>query len=459
MKKYIGDRAFYRMTLTIILPIIVQNGITNFISLLDNVMVGRVGTEQMSGVAIANQLLFIFNLCIFGAVSGAGIFTAQFFGSGDHKGVRNTMFFKLLSCTLLTAGCIAILAAFGTPLISLYLKEDGGGSVENTLAYGMDYMRVMLFGLIPFSVTQCYASTMRECGETRLPMFASIAGTVVNLVFNYILIFGKFGAPMLGVTGAAIATVLSRIVEMLIVILAAHGNRRKFPFFRGLYTKSRLPLKLVWAIILKGTPLTANEVLWSVGMAFLMQNYSTRGLSVVAALNINSTATNFFSAVFFSMGNAIAIIVGQQLGASEFDRARDSARKLIFLGVSCSAAIAVIMAALSPFIPYVYNTTSFVRSTATSLLLCAALLMPLNSFSNNCYFTIRSGGKVFITFLFDSTFVWGISVPASYLLSRFTDLPIVPLYLCCQSLEMIKCIIGWIMVKKGIWVNNIISDK
>ena len=227
-RKFIGDKRFYLMVLGVAMPIMIQNGITNFVSLLDNIMVGQVGTEQMSGVAIVNQLLFIYNLCIFGGVSGAGIFTAQYFGQGNDEGVRNTFRFKLWIGVILTAAAITIFLGAHEPLIRLYLTGDQGSQDMNaTLAYGISYMKVMLVGLPPFLFVQLYASTLRECGETMLPMKAGITAVFVNLVFNYILIYGKFGAPQLGVVGAAVATVLSRYVEMAIVLIRTHGNKEK----------------------------------------------------------------------------------------------------------------------------------------------------------------------------------------------------------------------------------------
>ena len=163
------------MVLGVAMPIMIQNGITNFVSLLDNIMVGQVGTEQMSGVAITNQLLFIYNLCIFGGVSGAGIFTAQYFGQGNDEGVRNTFRFKLWIGVILTAAAITIFLGAHEPLIRLYLTGDQGSQDMNaTLAYGISYMKVMLVGLPPFLFVQLYASTLRECGETMLPMKAGI---------------------------------------------------------------------------------------------------------------------------------------------------------------------------------------------------------------------------------------------------------------------------------------------
>ena len=292
-RKFIGDKRFYLMVLGVAMPIMIQNGITNFVSLLDNIMVGQVGTEQMSGVAIVNQLLFIYNLCIFGGVSGAGIFTAQYFGQGNDEGVRNTFRFKLWIGVILTAAAITIFLGAHEPLIRLYLTGDQGSQDMNaTLAYGISYMKVMLVGLPPFLFVQLYASTLRECGETMLPMKAGITAVFVNLIFNYILIYGKFGAPQLGVVGAAVATVLSRYVEMAIVLIRTHGNKEKYRFTKHLYRTIRVPAALTKQILIKGTPLMLNETFWAGGVAILMQCYSVRGLNVVAAMNISNTISN-----------------------------------------------------------------------------------------------------------------------------------------------------------------------
>ena len=184
-KRYVGNKAFYRMVLGIAVPIMIQNGISNFVSMLDNIMVGNVSAEQMSGVSIVNQLIFVFNLMIFGAVSGAGIFGAQFYGSGDTKGVRDTFRFKLLSCGLLTALGILIFLGFGDVLIRQYLQGEGDiTQIEACFGYAKQYLWIMLIGFIPFCVSQCYASTLRETGETILPMVAGIVAVGVNFVFN-----------------------------------------------------------------------------------------------------------------------------------------------------------------------------------------------------------------------------------------------------------------------------------
>lgn len=225
-RKFIGDKAFYRMVLAIAVPIMIQNGITNFVSMLDNIMVGQVGTEQMSGVAIVNQLIFVYNLCIFGGLSGAGIFTAQYFGQEDAEGIRHTFRYKIWMGLILTILAIGIFLFAGGNLIQLYLNGDSnGGDLSTALSSGTRYLYIMLLGLPAFMVLQVYASTLRECGETVVPMKAGITAVLVNLIFNYLLIYGKFGFPKMGVAGAAIATVLSRYVEVCIVVSWTHRHK------------------------------------------------------------------------------------------------------------------------------------------------------------------------------------------------------------------------------------------
>ena len=459
MSKIIGDRKFYRDVFKIAIPVMIQNGITNFVSVLDNVMVGRVGTEPMSGVAISNQLLFVFNLFVFGAISGVGIFTAQFYGANDHKGVRYTFRMKMVICALVSILSIGLFMWKGEQLISLFLSDDSTGDVAATLAFGKSYLVAMFAGLPAFAFSQAYSGTLREMGETRLPMVAGVVAVAVNLFFNWVLIFGKLGAPKLGVVGAAVATVISRYVELIVVAVYTRAKAERFPFIVGAYKSLYVPGKLMGRVLLKGTPLTINEVMWAMGVSFLAQCYSTRGLSVVAAMNISNTVTNLFNIVFLSLGNVVAIIVGQQLGANKLEEAKTSAYRLIATGVALSTLTAALMAVTSPFVPMLYNTTDSVRSLATKILCCAALYMPVAAFVNNTYFTLRSGGKTFVTFMFDSAFMWLIVVPFAWVLSRKTAMPIIPLYLCCSFIDLIKCVVGFIMVKKGIWVNNIIEKK
>ena len=457
-KKLLGDKAFYAKVLAVTVPIMIQNGITNFVGLLDNIMVGRIGTEQMSGIAIVNQLLMVFNLAIFGAISGVGIFGAQFFGCKNHKGVQHTLRFKIyVGLGILVLGTI-ILMAGGDQLIQMYLHGEGNEqALQATLGYGREYLWVMLIGLPPFVLEEIYASTLREGGETKVPMIAGVVAVLVNLTLNYLLIFGKFGFPELGVVGAAIATVISRYVQMVVVIAWTHRNPEKMPFITGAYREWKVPGQLTWNIFRKGTPLMLNEILWSAGMAIMTQCYSTRGLDAVAALNISTVISNLFNVVFVAMGSAVSIIVGQLLGAGKMEEAKDTDRKLIAFAVMSCVVMGAIVFVLAPLFPKLYNTSTEVKELATVLLRVAALCMPIFGFLHTTYFTLRSGGKTIITFLFDSVFLWCVSIPVAYVLSRHSAMAIAALYLSCQMLDLIKCVIGFVLVKKGVWLNNIVA--
>lgn len=457
-EKLIGDKQFYKMVLMIAVPVMIQNGITNFVGLLDNIMVGQVGTEQMTGVAIVNQLIFVYNLCIFGGVSGAGIFTAQYYGQGDNEGIAHTFRFKLWLGVLLTGITILIFLMFGEPLVQMYLNgTHDGGNTAAALEYGKEYLLIMLIGLPAFMVVQCYSSTLRACGCTITPMKAGIVAVAVNLVFNYLLIYGKFGFLEMGVAGAAVATVLSRYVEMVIVVSWTHRHKEVNPYIVGMYRTMKIPADLVKKIIIKGTPLLLNETLWAGGMAMLLQCYSVRGMYVVTGMNISNTIANLFNVVFIAMGEAVAIVVGQRLGAGRMEEAKDAAYKLIAFSVASCAVVAIGMLVIAPLFPKLYNTNAQSKEFAKYFIIVSAIFMPQQAFLNASYFTLRSGGKTVITFLFDSVFVCCVSVPLAYVLGHFTDLYVVYIFIAVQLADVLKSILGFVLVKKGVWLHNIVA--
>ena len=270
------------------------------------------------------------------------------------------------------------------------------------------------------------------------------------------LIFGHFGAPAMGVRGAALATVISRYVELFIVAGWTHLHKEKNPYIVGAYRSFYLPGKLLKSIFIKGIPLLVNEFLWASGMAIMNQCYSTCGLDVVPAMNISSTIHNLGSVAFLSMGNAVGIIMGQMLGAGNSEETvRDANRKLITVSVTCGVVFSGVMISLSGLFPGLYNTTQEVQQLAAWLICISAAMMPFNSYTNATYFTLRSGGQTLVTFLFDSCFVWVCCVPLAFCLSRFTDLSILPLYSICLSTDLLKCIIGAVMLKQGKWIQNL----
>lgn len=456
MGKWIGSRSFYKRMMQVMLPVMIQQGITSLVNLLDNIMVGKVGTEQMSGVAIANQLFFIFQLVIFGCLSGAGIFLSQYYGKNDEEKMRSVFRFKILAAALVLGLGIAALTGFGKPLIGLYLTDSGSGtSVADTLLYSYQYMRIMLVGMVPFGIASLYSSSLRETEETVIPMWAGLIAVLVNMVLNYLLIFGKLGLPKMGVAGAAWATVVSRFAELAVLLWAVGRRSGDFAYLKGAWQSLKVPGHLAVEIIKKGSPLLLNELMFSVGMAFIVQCYSTFGLDVVAAYNISSTVSNFFFLISMAMGNAIAILVGQELGAGLLEQARDTARKLLVAGLALSFCGGLIMAATSPLFPRIYNTNDAIRTTAAQLLLVEAVFLPLKGLYSNCYFTLRSGGKSFITFLFDGGFTWVVVIPLVFFLSRFSTLPLLTVFILVQAVDLIRTAMGLVLVRKGVWINNL----
>lgn len=459
-KKLIGNKAFYKRVVVLTIPIMIQQGITNFVNMLDNVMVGSVGQAESTGVAVSNQLLFVFNLCIFGAISGAGIFTAQYFGKGDMDGVKQTFRFKVIFGVLLCAIGLTLFGFLSEDLIALYLSDENNVELAaQSLNFAKSYLYIMIIGLIPFTLSQCYGSTLRESGQSTVPMIAGVLAVAVNLSINYVLIFGKLGAPRLGVSGAAIATVISRFVELGILIVYTFIKRQKCIFILEGWKSPYISLKLIGEIFKKGMPLMLNEALWASGIATVNGFYAQRGIDVVAANNISQTFFNVFSVAFMAIGMAVGIILGHDLGAGkQKQEIKDTAFKLIAFSVFVSVVVAIIYAVCAIFIPKVYNISDNAKHVATALMQITALAMPIDAFAHSSYFTLRSGGKVIITLIFDSFFVWFVSVTSAALLIYFTSLDILWVYFIVQMLNIIKCVLGYIFVKQGSWIKNIISD-
>ncbi|MBR3767799.1 MAG: MATE family efflux transporter [Clostridia bacterium] len=458
IKSLIGDKAFYKMTFTVAVPIMLQNFITNLVNMLDNLMVGSVGTEQMSGVSVVNQLVFIFNLAVFGAISGVGIFTAQFYGKNDNDGIRYTLRYKLYICLVLFLIALGIFSFFGEDLISMFLHEsDDGGDLVATMGYAKDYLQVILIGLLPFAIANAFAGTLRETGDTFTPMITGLIAVVINCVFNYLLIFGKFGFPEMGVRGAAAATVLSRYVECIILVTYAVAKRKtKFPYVRYILKSFSIPLELTVSVTKKAIPLFLNEVLWSTGMSMLSVAYSLHGLNVVAASSIANTVNNLFMIAFLSMGSSIGIIAGKLLGAGKHEEAVDTVKKLIAFSVALSIVMGVLLFTVGAMIPSLYQKTDLsARELAVYFIRVFALVMWIDSIANASYFTLRSGGKTFVTFLFDSGTLWALSVPAAFIL-YYAGLSIYWVFPIIQLIGIIKVIVGLTLVGKKVWVRTLI---
>lgn len=459
IRDYFADRRFFKNVFAIALPMVIQNGVTNVVGVLDNVMVGNVSSEATSGVAIVNQFMFVFYLVTFGAVSAAGIFTAQYHGKGDVLNVRATFRAKVIICAVSGVAGLLLFIFSGGFFIGTFLTETGSDiDLELTRSLAQQYLSVMLFGIIPYSLSQAYASTLRETGKTVPPMAASSAAVVVNLVLNYVLIFGHFGAPELGVAGAAIATAISRYIEFLILVIWTGANRKKCPFIKGAFRSPRVPLSLVKNIAVMGLPLMLNEGFWALSITVRSQCYSTCGLDAVTAMSISTTVTNLFNVIYLSLGSAIAVIIGNLLGAGQIEEAKRTDKKLLIFTVGCTVVVSLMLAASSFVFPMFYKTSQTVASLAAYMIIVFSIVMPFDAYANGAYFTLRSGGKVLITVLFDSVFMWVVIVPAMLVLSRATSIDIRPLFAIGQGLEIFKAVLGFILLRRCKWAVRLVKE-
>ena len=403
--------------------------------------------------------MFIFCISIFGAVSGPGIYGAQFFGKGNSKGQKHTVHFRIIVSVMLALVFTFVYYFFDEELISLYIaKDDSPELIIKTLQYGKEYMRINLFAMLPFAIGQAYVSAVRECCETRIPLFSSLCAVVINLILDYGLIFGKFGLPMLGVKGAAWATVVAKFVEAAVIIIWAHTHIERNKYLKDFFKDIIIPKKLLKDMIVKGTPLLINEFLWVLGMSVIAQCYSVRGLDVVGARNISSVLNNLFNVVFIQLGAATAILLGNKLGAGKLKEAKEMSNKLIFFSVVTSALLTLLMIPMAYFFPMMYKTSAYIRSLSTFMIIVLAFAMPMFAFTNSAYFTLRSGGKTGLTFLLDFVFTWIIQIPAAFFLCYKTSMDFRLLFAVVTYLEVIKIVIGYFLVKSNLWIQNIIEE-
>ena len=449
----------YKQALILAVPMMIHMGITNAVGLVDNLMIGSLGTESITAVSIALQLIFVYNLAIFGAISGPGIYGAQYFGQENKEGFWNVFRLKFWICFLVLFIGMLIYYFFGTEFIKLYLHgADSGINKEITFNLSFDYLKIMLLGLIPFTLTQIYSGSLRETGESIKPMVAGLVSVLVDIVFNYFLIFGKFGFPCLGVKGAALATVLARVVETLIVVIWTYNSKIKIDYITEALRSLKVPFDKVKEIVLKGIPLFFNEFLWAAGFTATFQCYSLKGLDVVAALNIASVLENLVIVIIISMGNAVGILMGQMLGASKFEEAKMNSSRLTRFTAILGMVVALFVIMISGYFPGFYNTTDSIKELAKNFIIVNALFLPVVGIVNSLYFTLRSGGKTIITFFFDSVFTWLLEVPIAFLLCKYSEFPITTIFIIVHSLNFIKLLIGQILIKKGVWISNLVEE-
>ena len=295
---------------------------------------------------------------------------------------------------------------------------------------------------------------MRSTGDTKRPLFVSMISVVLNIIFDYCLIFGHFGLEPLGVKGAAIATIIVRFIEMFIYLLCI--KKGEYHFKTRINDLFRIEKDLIGKIIVKAIPLLINELLWSIGMTTTIKFYSYRGAVVNTAYSISATVADLFFILFAGMASATTVIVGTKLGANKIEEAKDSAYKLLCFSVYLSLIIAVLMSSFTLVVPYLYSKVSKESlDLANQFLIVMSIFFILYMFNTQTYFILRTGGDTRNTMFMDSGFMWAFNIPLVYILAYHTSIPVLYVYAIGQSTDILKSIIAYRMIRKEKWARNL----
>ena len=316
LKKYFGDKVFFKGTLLIAVPLMMQQLVSTAVNLLDNLMIGQLGDHALAGVAAVNRYFMIALFGTMGILAAASVFMAQFYGSNDDDHMEQTFRYSIISSSIVMSFFIIIALVFPNQIIRFFVDSD------LVVGQGLEYIFVSALSFIPTMFTMAITSAMRATGDTKAPLIASVISMFTNLIFNYVLIYGHFGFPALGVYGAALGTLIARIVELLIVTYAL--KKGFYRFKSPMKQIFKISKTLTKAITLKALPLSLNEIGYAAGMALLLRFYGTRGADVISGYSITATISDLFFTMNAGMSIATTILVSQALGANKIKEARDN---------------------------------------------------------------------------------------------------------------------------------------
>jgi len=445
------DKKFLKTFIKISVPVIAASFITLLVNLIDNIMVGTVSNNAVSSVYAANQVTYIYNMAVFGILEGAGVFIQQYNGAKDNFHIRSCYKYKLIIVTLLMIISLPLILLFGKDMIYAFCNKDS--EALSILNEGTIYLNIVTIGFIPYAYSFALNSTLKEIGETRVPLYSSIIALFSNIIFNSIFIL----VLDMGTVGAAIATNISRFLEFGFTLLMSY--KFKVEFLNKEYKNIKIEKELIKGINKKSIYLFINEMGFAIGM--LLQNlaFSQRD-GVLSSISIQSTVINIVITFVSGFSIGVGVMIGSKLGNNEFDEARADSRKMMYLGAYVSLALSIILAITSPFVPNIFKEVTIEqKQLATKLLLIYSLVLIFMFESIISYYTLRAGGRIIETFIFDSGMMFTLYIPISWILSAFTNLDLVYIFLIVRSLDIIKGILGIILLKQNKWVKNITIFK
>jgi putative MATE family efflux protein len=447
LKSLKENKVFYLRVLAIAVPFMLQQLIGSSVNLLDNLMVGQLGDAAIAGVASANKFYMVAMFAIMGLSGAASIFIAQYFGAKDEEHVKQSFRYSLIASYVIILPFVVLGWMFPEGILRFFTSDPA------VIEQGTAYLRIALMTYIPMTFSMAVGSAMRSVGETKIPLYTSIVAILSNAFFNYCLIFGNLGFPRLGVQGAALATLIARIIEVIVIAIVL--KKKHFIFNTKIKDLFKISTRLEKAITLKAIPLTTNEIFWSAGMGLLFKFYSTRGTEVMAGMSISSTIADIFFTLFGGMMVATTVVISQALGANKLDEARQDAYKLISFSRLLAVLLGILMFGASYIVPQWYDVSAVSRATSETFLRIMACMFWLYMSNAQCFFILRAGGDTKSTLLMDAVFMWLVNLPVVGAVAYFTNWNVYVIYLIGQSTDFLKFYFAYGLVKKEKWVKNL----
>lgn len=454
MRTIFKDKTFLKAMIAIALPITLQNLVASSVNMLDTLMITSLGEESLAAVGLANQVFFFYAVTIFGVATGSSVFVSQFWGKGDVKNIGRILGISLAITSVL--GALFTLAALFVPeFIMKIFSED-----SEVIRLGVDYLRIVSLSYIITGISFAYAVASRSIGQAKMPMIASIVSFLVNLIFNYLLIFGKFGFPQLGVKGAAYGTIIARAAEIGLMLYSIYSNKNNNPLAHSFKSMTDWTGDFIRKYFKTAYPVILNEALWSLGTVLYSLAYAKIGTEAAAAVQILNTVQNIFMVLSRGLANACTVMVGNKIGADEEDEAVVYADNFMIL----SAALGLVLGVLIYFskdliLIFFRNLTPSMYNTSRNLLIVLAASFFIRSFNGTLIVgVLRGGGDTKFSMLLEMGSVWLVGVPLAFLGALVFRFPVYYVFLLVNIEEIVKAAIGILRVKSKKWVTNIIHD-
>lgn len=447
-----NDRAFLRKTIMLAGPIAIQGFLNNILNMSDSLMIGSLGEASIAAVGLANKVFFVFSLLCFGICSGSSVLTSQYWGKKDIVHIKKVLGISII-CSIIGSLLIAIPAIVMPELVMRIFTND-----EEAIMIGAAYLSVVAFSYPINAISQCYITVLRCMNQVKEPVIISFLALFVNMGINYILIFGKFGAPRLGAPGTAVGTLIARLFECVAILTVLHI--KKSPVVRKIKDMFVIERKFVAHFIRTALPVIVNEFMWGLGVTMYSLVYGRMGNDSVAAITITQTFEQLFSVVFQSISASTAVILGNEMGANHLDKAEEYAKNFMFLQVMLTLVVGCALYFVRWPIISLYNVSEEVGHYSALCFVSFICYMPSKMFNYvNIVGVLRSGGDTLSCLILDTTGVWCIGIPMAVLGGLILKQPIYIVYAMVLSEEIYKTILGYLRYRKKKWLRNLVVNE